>query len=288
MRSALLITVLVAVCFISPSIAQIPNGGFEDWGSGNYPDPVNWITTNNIAASNGMLPTCERSSPGVAGDYCAKVTSRTGPDGIIVLGSMVTGNSELNRRGYPFNARPNALLGQWKYHIMPFDIGQLTITLSRWDATSHSRLVVGNASAWIMDSIADWMPFELHINYPLPNDPDTAVITLAASASPFAVVSGSTVQMDEIRFSDATGISDPDVFSGFKLFPSPTSGPLTVVGPYLPISYSIFDLMGRELLRLPDHCGSNSIDVSVLEPGNYLLQMQLPQGRIIVRRFIKN
>lgn len=72
-----------------------------------------------------------------------------------------------------------------------------------------------------------------------------------------------------------------------NVYPNPTNGILTIDNQVNADRISIFDMMGREVMVLNPSEGSQTIDVSGLESGNYILSFRSEQGtfakRIIVR-----
>jgi hypothetical protein len=289
MGRTLLALVLCVPCFVQQGFSQVPNGDFELWaGNADYEEPVQWITTNNVAAANGMAATCEKESSGSAGDFYASVTTRSGSGGIIVMGTMVTGSPDSNKRGYAFSDRPAALIGQWQYRIMPFDLGQLSVVLTRWEPSAGGRVTVGSGSVLMIDSISSWESFLVPISYALSGDPDTAIVMVAASSSPFAVVAGSRVWVDKVQFEGTAGIPEVGSRPEVKVYPSPTKGPITISTSAQMLEVAVQDMTGRAVWRRPASGRWATMDLTDLSPGRYLLGIILSDGQRVVRPVVKN
>lgn len=70
-----------------------------------------------------------------------------------------------------------------------------------------------------------------------------------------------------------------------NLYPNPSNEVLIIKTDHIFVSYVIIDLTGK-IVQKSDF--ENSIDVSELDQGTYLIRLFGDQGRIVDERFIKN
>ncbi|MBP8822787.1 MAG: hypothetical protein KBH07_04015 [Flavobacteriales bacterium] len=274
--------------YLSFSMAQVPNGNFETWTSGGGAmKPTGWITTNSLANYYGTEPTCEQGTPGFTGNYYARVISRTGPGGVFLLGTMATGDTASSRRGFPYTWRPAALEGQWQYTIKPFDMGEVTVALTRWNNATGMRDQIAYGTVWITDSIDSWEPFQVTLDYAFPDDPDTAIVTVNASASLIAMAPGSTMSVDELKFTGIAGVDEaPNAFRVY-VYPVPVTGPVHVSAPGPMRRITVQDMGGRIVLEGPASGTSAQLDLADLAPGRYVLGITMANGTRVVKPLMK-
>lgn len=166
--------------------AQIPNYSFENWTNmGSYSNPDQWGTMNNLTALGGVY-TATIGTPGNPGTSYLKLTSKTaGP--IVAPGIAVSGvldsMSMQPISGFPFTSRPLSLTGKWQHMIFGNSQGHISVTLTRWDATSGTREVVATKTTTLSGMAMSWASFTVTLNYLTGNNPDTCIIELAASGA---------------------------------------------------------------------------------------------------------
>ena len=82
------------------------------------------------------------------------------------------------------------------------------------------------------------------------------------------------------------GVEDRDL-SNLKIYPNPTQGiiKISTTENIIGETMTIFDVTGKKVLN--DKLLTNTIDVSILQSGFYILRLE-SQGRFIERKFIKN
>lgn len=111
----------------------LPNGGFEEWATINnvvcpYLEngPAFWGTGNTGARVGGVIPTNSTTDtrPGSSGRYAARLESKAVLGSILAAGNLFTGRFCAVRNGtngivgfgQPFEQRPTALRGWFKYN----------------------------------------------------------------------------------------------------------------------------------------------------------------------------
>lgn len=246
-----------------------------------------WVTTNNLATYYGTAPTCEKGTPGFSGSFYAKVTSRTSANGVFILGTIATGDTVGIARGVPFTERPAVLGGRWQYSIKPYDMGEVTVALNRWNPATGTRIQVAYGSIWVIDSIETWQSFQVPLNYAYPDAPDTVIVTISASASPVAMAPGSTISVDDLAFSGTAGVEEVGHGQGLHVFPLPARNTVQVVAAGSMKQVSVRDMGGRTVLVKPISGTSVQLDVAELAPGRYAVEVTMADGLRMVRPLVK-
>lgn len=72
-----------------------------------------------------------------------------------------------------------------------------------------------------------------------------------------------------------------------NVYPNPTNGILTIDNQVDADRISIFDMMGREVMVLNPTEGTQTIDVSELESGNYILSLRSEEGTIVKKIIVR-
>src|SRR5262249_28300307 len=145
----------------------------------------NWSTLNNTTTMGGVY-TCTKASPGVPGSYYMQLTSKTilstVVNGMAVCGTLDSMTMQPTG-GFPFNQRPAAFNGKWQHMIFGSSQGSVSVTLTRWDASSSSRVVVATAAQTLSGMAMSWANFTINFNYMDGNYPDSCIIVLMASGA---------------------------------------------------------------------------------------------------------
>jgi hypothetical protein len=275
---------------VAPAMAQIPNGGFENWTTvDSYQDPDNWITMNSSTAFAGTY-SCEEGTPGAVGNAFAKVTSRQlVPDqpASTVPGILISGDATTGTGGFPYTDRPEALNGSWQYGMQDNDAGSILVLFSKWNEDTQTSDPVGSGTADITGSLTSWQTFSIPITYVNEMDPDSAAIVIFSSAG--VAVNGSYVWVDNLTFGAAatTGIDEEGPAMGMEMYPSPASDVLHVTADRPVLEVIIMDMTGRTVLRQGVTGQDLTFNVADLHAGRYLVQARMAGGKRLVRSFVK-
>ncbi len=275
--------VALGVFCAGSSLAQVPNGGFENWSTvGTYMDPAGWITFNSITSLAGAMPSCEQGSPGVVGNYYATVTTRSTFFGLFP-GIIISGDTA--HTGFAFSSRPTALTGQWQYGIQPLDTGAVIVYLTKWNTTTQHSDSVGGGAAQLLGSLSGWHPMDIPITYISASTPDTAYVIVASSLN--APVEGSFIKVDALGFGVSTGVAQLDQVPNLRIWPSPAMDVVNVAAEDPIADVDILDLTGRSMFHKALGGSQATLDVADLPTGRYLMQVHMVDGRRQVRSFIK-
>jgi len=123
-----LLTLSLVISLIAPSIlyAQLPNGGFENWTTVSYQDPVGWYTGNRHSVSRmGMAPVSRVT--GHTGYGLRIETFVAGPD---TSDPYITNsiNDPLNGDGgVPFPEQPTRISGYYRCNLVGNDTALMVV-----------------------------------------------------------------------------------------------------------------------------------------------------------------
>lgn len=184
-----------------------PNGGFENWGSGNTPTPSSFNSLNPSTTILGIV-TCTKATPPdvYSGSFGVKLRSAAyaaAPGGVI-QGMMTTGNInpiEQNiQGGIPFTSRPDSVVAWAKYtpalnsQNAP-DTGYVEILLLN-DATTDT---IGRGRFNIFTEVTSFTRFSAPIQY-FSTDSPARLRAIINSSSGYSPVANSELFIDEAAF----------------------------------------------------------------------------------------
>ncbi|HRN38405.1 MAG TPA: T9SS type A sorting domain-containing protein [Flavobacteriales bacterium] len=290
MKARLLLASLAAGTMLAPASAQIPNGGFEQWVTptgATYQDPVGWITFNGLTSLfPGMGLSCEMGSPGAVGSHYATVTTREATGVGVIPGAIAVGDGVTGRTGFAYTNRPATFTGQWQYNIQPNDSGIVSVVLMKWNPGTQESTVVGGAVLLLQGSISGWQPINATLQYETAETPDSAFVTVISSVGSVPVT-GSFIKVDALALSGVfTGVGEQDGAQA-RIFPTLASDQLNVEVQAPLHAVAVIDLTGRAVMFKPAGGLSTKLDVSGLKPGRYMVQVELTDGKRVVRSFVK-
>lgn len=267
------------------AMAQIPNGGFEQWTSfGTYQDPTGWTSLNILTSSLGASPSCEQYTPASAGSYAVKVTTRNLPGLGVLPGLLVSGSPDAEVDGFPYTSRPQALTGKWRANLATGDEALVTISLSRWDPIAGERITVGVGVATASADVSSWTTFSAVIEYADPQDPDTASIAILSSSG--AGVDGSWVAVDDLAFGGAVGVEEAYLGS-VQLYPVPVVDELTLATDQVVRSIEIWSADGRLVLTSRPGTDRVVMDLTPFSTGVYTLVARMDDATVLRRTVVK-
>lgn len=278
---------LMAVLFTVSIYAQVPNGGFEQWVSGQ---PTGWIT-NNVP---GFLVTITQSNNSHSGSFAARgdVASFSGfffPP-VLVAGDTV---------GFPISERYSSLKGFYQFSPQGSDVMVAYVIMYA------DTLGIGAGWSMLSPTASGYSSFEVPIQYITGDIPNNCYIEILAGDTTGVAggTPGTFFLLDDITLSDPTGIDlvvDPVVPEGFVLkqnFPNPFN-PSTTIEFSLPsaeqVSLVIYNTLGQEVTRLVDNrkmaAGTYRLEWTAenLPSGVYLYQLisgqQKLYGKMILQK----
>ena len=297
----------------------LDNGFFWDWehfdevtiGSQTYPAfdqplPSNFWTTSNMGTRTiSFSPTCLKTTDAYDAPYACLLQSTSFPFGT-AAGSLMAGDykggtdpSKAVHMGKPWNGRPERFVGFYKYIPVGNDFCKIEATLTRWNSSSKKQEIVATAALPTADqtkTVTDYTKFNLFFNYKSTENPDSIQIIFTSSGDGvnFNGGNGSALYIDHIKilYQGETGIALNDQTDvRVAAYPNPANNYVYFnLDGLRKDSFPLVlrDLQGREVLRTNLSQELSKIDVSGLEPGIYLYEINqqevaVSSGRIVVQ-----
>ena len=199
----------------------IPNMDLEQWTNHTYYDqPAGgyWATANTIVDLLPAIipPTTTKSTDAHGGQYSARMESKNWPvANILMSGTLATGifdnqtssTADALKLGMPFTGRPANFAGWYKYTSVQQDSAALYALLTKWNGTA--RDTIGFAARFEKSTVSSWTEFILPFDYHSMDTPDSIsiVFTSSADGQNLAGQVGSTLWVDDISFTTATGMT---------------------------------------------------------------------------------
>lgn len=281
-----------AACSLS-AFAQIPNNGFENWSSaGSYNNPDSWGNLNSVTSVLSVY-TCVKGTPGAVGSAYLKLTSKTVVGMGVVPGIAVTGTIDIvsmkPKGGFSISTRPQALTGkcQYMYGASPNDIGFMSVTLTKWDATTNTSLPIASGIKNLTGMEMSWADFSIPLTYVSSATPDTAMIVLSASGA--TPSNGSYLYVDNLNFTgNATSVKELLASNNISIYPNPSSQNEIHVSTNNEklLSIEIMSVDGKLINQIELSKQSNTVDISGLAPGQYIIKLNT-ESNVYTSKFIK-
>jgi hypothetical protein len=267
----ILLVVLISFSFIR---SQVPNGGFENWTSG---EPDFWTTNNadtliTITQSNSS----HSGSSALKGEcipYFPPFLPVMGPIGIC---------GGVDDEGFPIELRYNSLKGYYKFNSQGGD--QLFITL--WVSVDTQAIGVGSI---LLNNAASYTQFALPITYIDPASPNRCILSfqILNPVGGINVTLGSEMYLDDLELSmdmvsDVEDESQPLAFQLEQNYPNPFN-PSTKINYSIPqqgnVTLKVYDVLGNEVATLINEeksAGNYEVNFndSGLSSGVYLYKIQ--------------
>lgn len=273
---------------------SIPNAGFETWANmGNYSNPDSWSSLNDMTSTMGSY-TCTIGTPGSPGASYLKLTSKTISGmgvvpGIAVCGVLNTTTLQATS-GFAFSQRPQNFTGKWQHMIYGSSQGYIDVQLTRWDANTQSRVVVASKHQVLSGMAMSWANFTMALTYMDGSNPDSCIITMAASGS--TPTNNDYLWVDNLGFTGTvTGIAQNNFDANISVYPNPALDKLSLNLSALKdkfVTVEIADIQGKIVMSNQNIEVSSSVSVIVsdLPKGNYVLNVISKEGTV-KRNFIK-
>jgi hypothetical protein len=268
---------------------EIPNGGFESW-SGSPEVPDSWGALNFSIPLLGNFVSATKSTDSHTGDFALALESINIPViNLAIPGAATTGT--LNQftfqssGGFPFELRPNAIKGYYKYQPSGADTASVEALLTRWNEDLGKRDTVGYGKKIFRDAIGSYKLFSVPIVLDATATPDTARITVYSSSrsNPTA---GSKLFLDDLEFFTTTAGMSETQSSSIALYPNPATQMITVKGAELTSQHTIHitNVLGQNLCNAKCLQGGQNLNIENLQKGLYFCTVTDAQG-VIIKNF---
>jgi hypothetical protein len=293
----IVLTLSTCISFVSLSLAQIPNAGFENWTSaGSYNTPDKWSNLNPTTAPASVY-TCVKGTPGNPGSSYINLTSKTVltavAPGVAVSGRINTSTYKADR-GFPCTMQPSTLTGNWQYMAMGADQGYISVLLTKWNSSMMMEDTVAYTIHPLAGMVMSWASFNIPITYRSGAMPDSALIVLSASGK--TPVNNSMLYVDNLSFTgSAAGISEiGNAVSQLNAYPIPAKDQLNVefsTGNSESLKIQMIDVLGNVIFEKTPAASSGEIKESIntasFSKGVYFLRILSNSGSSI-RKIIIN
>ncbi|MBL4587191.1 MAG: T9SS type A sorting domain-containing protein [Flavobacteriales bacterium] len=273
---------------------SIQNAGFEQWGPNpTYDDLTNWTTLNPLAQIFGASLAFKATAAGEfhAGTSAVKLVTTNllgvGDTPSILTNGVVNTTTQEIEGGAPVSTRPS-VFGWWhRYDPMGVDSAVMSITFTRWNTGNGTREIVGSAELTIGSTSEAWVNKELTIDYVSSEIPDTVQI-LFATGDDVSPQIGSTLFLDDFYYGYPAGIESPETV-GLNIYPNPTTDILNITSKqgFRFTSGKVYSFDGKLVKRFSAFGNGSSINVSGIQEGSYILELEDTDGTIVRQVFLK-
>lgn len=283
------------------------NPSFETWtafstsgGVGEY--PTGWTTSDSLTKANGGVESAWKGTDSYDGTYCLHLkSSLIVYSGINVAGPAVATNGIVALSGLslafsggnPDTARARFYSGRYKYAPIPGSNDSGTVAVHFLKRNGNNRDTIATGIVSLAES-ATYSQFMVMMEFrDFVTQPDTALIIIQSAKGglvPFATsVNESELTIDSLNATGFVGVEElqGDVKS-FNVFPSPASSVITFdaeVRNQTALSYDIFDQTGRWLLSGKMSSSKETIDISQLAVGNYVVKLNSNGKTVTAKQF---
>jgi hypothetical protein len=305
-----ILTLCASILVLQASLfaqTQYPlNGGVENWttgtfGASTYDSLIHWDTPQRLGAALSVPDTVTRPTE-IANTGSLAVRMETKLVNILGLieteipGSISTGTFfvEITTQefgvtgGMMIDCTPDLFSGFYQY--MPSGVDTANIQIYMMDAAGDT---IADASLAIdaATTSGNYEPVSVPITYTGTTDPVMAQILVTSSG--VGGVDGSTLYFDDMLLSGNDCfvglLGNPESINSLELMPNPVQHHVRFELPEgQQFSAAIVDMQGRVVLQNQVNAGMNSMDVSGIAPGFYLLRV-LDEGsrQVSVGKFEK-
>ncbi len=259
-----------AVIAVAVAAAQIPNAGFENWTSaGTYEDPDGWATMNSISVPNGHT-SCEKSTDSHSGTYALTVTSNTslsqmqGGWGVVASG----GFNYPFKPAFPVSGNPTALSGWYKFNSLGGDSGLVMVVLFNQGTVVMQR-------STDLSAAASWTPFSFDFDSYANADSGAIFVFAFESMGPNDPPNGnSSLWVDDLAFGAASGVQTTQAADDMLLFPNPAQDRVTIGNIKPGTTVAVYNMLGEEAIRATAESNTQTLDISMLPKGLYVLELK--------------
>lgn len=291
-----ILSIIVGSFLTISAVAQIPNSGFESFTNmGTYNNPDGWGTMNNTTTVLSVY-TAEKGTPGSPGASYLKLTSKTFASTVvngIAVSGVLDSTTMLPKSGFPYTLRPLNFTGKWQHMIFGTSQGSLSVTLTRWDTGTNSRVTVASVTKVLTGMAMSWANFSIPLVYSDAGNPDTCIIFLKASGS--VPTDADYLWVDNLALSGFVGIDENVGFlKNINVYPNPSSENIVLDLNFktaLQTTIELTDVTGKVVFS--KNAGElngeskQTIDISAISKGSYFVRIITESGTE-VRKIIVN
>ncbi|CAG5076577.1 T9SS type A sorting domain-containing protein [Parvicella tangerina] len=257
------------------AVTNVPDPSFESWSTQSFEGPDNWFTINDILAG-ANAENCTKSTDAHTGTYAVELTTDTLPmfGGDTIPGYLSMGPINMMGNGDPFlpipyDANPTNFSGAYKYTPSNGDQGVIYLQFF-----NNSTLVGQHAE--FLNATTGYQTFNATLT--LSMTPDSVLLVIGSGENP-----GSVLLVDNLAFSGGNvSVFENDV--EIEMYPNPASD-YFVINIEEEYAYEIYSIEGRRVGSRNGLYGWESVDVSELAAGKYIVKIATA-GELINRVLI--
>jgi len=283
-----LLLVYPAMHFSVVAQSPVPNGSFESWVSfGSYSNPEFWDTPNEELMAIpffGTTVVTKSTDHHGSGSYSAKLETKhilippIDAPGFITLGTLtldIVNMTYTITGGAPINDQPTHLKGFYKFLPKGGDSCLVGIGLFKTENGVRDSIAYGQFST--KDTVPDWTPFSIWIDYDTLTTPDTMNIFALSTAQEVISEPGTVLYLDELFFDYTVGYNPAGPAEGISLYHDrETLRLLVFFNFHFPedCSVTLYDLRGAALRKESALEVTNSrivLPLNDLPPGVFLI-----------------
>jgi hypothetical protein len=254
--------------------SAIPNFSFENWATTTSKVCPGWITTNEVLSSFGLDSVNVTQSTDAQAGSSAVMMRNIDFFGNYLPGGMVTG-SDQNAAFAPdmtptiaVTDRYSSLSGYFKFTKKATDEAEISAYMF------SNGVKVGEGHFYRQLSQSTYLLFEAKIAYDptFTGIPDSATIYMAATRDIQNVTGTSSLLVDNLTFNKwALGIKNTD--EKYSVYPNPCREIINIRYAEQSANYLITGIDGKEVMSGTLDKGDNSLPVSGLKTGLYVLRV---------------
>ncbi len=173
------------------------------------------------------------------------------------------------------------------------DRGEFNADVSSWDVrsvTDMSYMFYGASAfnqdigSWDVSSVTDMGGMFSEANAFNQDISNWCVSNISSEPNEFSLWASLTEENKPVWGSCPTASIDDQYFTNLSVFPNPVENSLFILGNDTPISVSIYNVLGKEVISIKN---TNNINVQALPSGMYVIKISDGVGQTN-RKFIKN
>jgi hypothetical protein len=303
MKKLLLFLVSATLSGLLTAQTVVPNGGFETWTNfGSYSNPDGWDTPNEELMSIPFFGTTvvAKSTDHHGGDFSAKLETKhiTLPPldapGLIITANLtldIASMSFVISGGVPVNDRPCHLTGFYKF--LPKGGDSCIVGIGLFRTTAGVRDSIGHAEFSTKDTVPDWTPFSVWIEYDTVANPDTMQVYALSSAQEI-MTPGTILYVDDIAIDYITRTDDRDPSAGIRVYHDRQSQRLMVFCDFTEeqlVVAHLYNMIGRRVIQTPGETirsGRQILNIGNLPEGIYILEILHGAQGVTKKYYLKN
>jgi hypothetical protein len=176
-------------------------------------------------------------------------------------------------------ATTRSITDSWK-----FPISSLVVRNSLDPLNFNDNSITGRISNVTTDPLfTSATDFNLQAGSPAIDSGDNSYVTTTSDLLGNQRIFNTTVDMGGYEFGAALGIQDNTLLEDFKLYPNPVRNILNIQLEETLEKIEFYSILGRKVLE----SNNSSVNVSNLASGIYLLKVYTQNGKVGVKRFVK-